>query len=67
MASKKLIIFFKFFIIYIIYINKTKLFNDFINDYFQLAPLDATYVGINDYKDQLKIIMDGIIKNVIIL
>ena len=31
-----------------------KLFNDFINDYFKLAPLNATYVGINDYNDKLK-------------
>ena len=31
-----------------------KLFDDFIEEYFKLAPLEATYVGINDYNDQLK-------------
>ena len=30
-----------------------KLFNDFINEYFYLSPMHATYVGIHDYDDKL--------------
>jgi|TARA_B110001469_G_scaffold127332_1_gene147785 uncharacterized protein (DUF885 family) len=30
-----------------------KLYEDFMNEYFSLAPLSATYIGINDYNDKL--------------
>ena len=30
-----------------------KLFNDFMDEYFKMNPLHATYIGINDYNNKL--------------